>query len=135
LDQNGPGTLTLTGTNTYTGGTTISTGSLLEIGDGGTGGSILGDVIDNGSLAFNRGDAVTFAGDISGTGTLIQNDPGSLTLTGTNTYTGGTTIGVGALLQIGDGETSGSIVGDVVDNGSLGFNRSDAVTFAWHHCG
>ena len=123
----GAGTLTLSGSNTYTGGTTISAG-VLQIGDGGATGSIVGDVVDNAALAFDRSDNVTFGGVVSGTGSLSQLGAGTLTLTGANTYTGGTTISAGAL-QIGDGDATGSIVGDVVDNGALAFDRSDNVTF------
>ena len=45
--------LTLLGCNTYTGGTTIACMVTLQLGDGGTNGSIEGDVTDNGTLAFN----------------------------------------------------------------------------------
>ena len=128
LGHNGPGSLTLIGTNTYTGGTTIIAGTL-QLGNGGTSGSIVGDVIDNGNLAFNRSDAVTFSGNISGTGALGQNGLGSLILTGANTYTGNTTISAGTL-QLGNGGTSGSIVGNVIDNGNLVFDRGDAVMFS-----
>ncbi|MBK5297394.1 MAG: autotransporter-associated beta strand repeat-containing protein, partial [Vicinamibacteria bacterium] len=127
LQQFGPGTLVLTGTNTYTGGTTISAGTL-QLGNGGTTGSIVGDVTDNGVLAFDRSDTVTFSGTISGTGALRQLGSGTTTLTGSNTYSGGTTISAGTL-QLGNGGTTGSIVGDVVDNGVLAFNRSDDLTF------
>ena len=54
---------------------------------------------------------------------------GSVTFTGTNTYTGGTTINTGATLALGAGGTTGSIVGNVTNNGALIFNRSNAVTF------
>ena len=91
LTKDGSATLTLTGTNTYTGGTTISVGTL-QIGNGGTTGSIVGDVVDNTSLTFNRSDALTYAGVISGSGSVTQAGTGTLTLTGTNTYAGGTTV-------------------------------------------
>ena len=68
LTKAGAGALTLTGNNAYAGGTTISAGTL-QLGNGGTTGSIIGDVPTNsGVLAFNRSDANTFAGAISGTG-------------------------------------------------------------------
>src|SRR5208282_2116016 len=127
LAQLGSGTLTLTGNNTYTGSTTISAGTL-QVGNGGTSGSISGPVTDNSTLAFDRSDAVTFSGAISGTGSLVQLGSNTLTLTGNSTYTGGTTVSAGTL-QIGNGATSGSITGNVTDNGTLAFDRSDAVTF------
>src|ERR1700746_1642713 len=120
--------MVLTGNNTYSGGTTIAAGTL-QLGNGGTSGSIVGNVADNGTLVFNRSDALTLDGVISGTGTANQAGTGTTILTGDNTYTGGTTISAGTL-QLGNGGTSGSIVGNVADNGTLAFNRSDAVPFA-----
>ena len=127
LAQIGTGTTILTANNTYTGGTTISAGTL-QLGNGGTSGGILGNVTDNGSLAFNRSDVATFPGLVSGTGSLAQIGTGTTILTANNTYTGGTTISAGTL-QLGNGGTSGSIVGNVTDNGALAFNRSDVATF------
>ncbi|MCG6203708.1 autotransporter-associated beta strand repeat-containing protein [Rhodopseudomonas sp. HC1] len=123
----GAGTLTLTGSNSYLGGTTISDGTL-QIGNGGTTGSITGDVTNNAALVFNRSDAIGFGGVISGTGSVTKLGAEALTLTGANTYTGGTTISDGAL-QIGNGGTTGSITGDVTNNAALVFNRSDAIGF------
>ncbi len=100
LTQAGPGTLTLTGTNTYTGGTTIAAGTL-QIGDGGTTGSVVGDIANNGTLAFNHSDNTSFAGVISGSGSLVKNGSGTLTLSGTNTFTGATTINDGTLSIMG----------------------------------
>jgi autotransporter-associated beta strand protein len=124
----GGGTQIFSGDHTYTGGTTITGGSL-QIGNGGTSGSILGNVTNNGIFAFNRSDAMTFAALISGTGSVQQNGSGTLIFTNDHTYTGGTTI-TGGTLQIGTGGTTGSILGDVTNNGILAFNRSDATTFS-----
>ena len=107
------GTLILTGTNTYTGGTTIAQGTL-QIGNGGTTGSIVANVTDKASLVFDRSDGVTFSGTVSGTGSLTQGGGGTLTLTGLDIYTGGTTINAGTL-QLGNLSTTGSIVGAVVN--------------------
>jgi fibronectin-binding autotransporter adhesin len=123
----GAGTLVLTGANGYTGGTTITAG-MLQLGNGGTSGSILGDVLNNGTFAINRSDAYTFGGLISGTGSLTQAGTGATILIGANTYTGGTTISAG-MLQLGNGGTSGSILGDVLNNGTFAINRSDIYTF------
>jgi outer membrane autotransporter protein len=119
--------LVLAQANTYTGGTTISNGTL-QLGEGGTSGSIMGDVANNGTLTFDRSDTSAFSGVASGTGNVTQIGSGTTVFTEANTYTGGTTISAGTL-QLGDGNTSGSIVGDVIDNSTLSFNRSDTSTF------
>jgi len=128
VNQIGAGTTILAADNTYTGGTAISAGTL-QLGNGGTTGAILGNVANNGALAFNRSDTVTFAGQISGGGVVNQIGTGTTTLTADNTYTGGTTISAGTL-QLGNGGTTGAILGNVANNGALTFNRSDVLTFA-----
>jgi outer membrane autotransporter protein len=135
-DTAGQYAVTLTGENTYTGTTSIEPGATLQIGAGGTSGSVLGDIqfIDPGStpggrVAFNRSDTHIYGGTVSGPGTLLQSGPGTTILTGDNTYTSGTTIAAGRL-QLGAGGTTGSIAGDVVDNAVLAINRSDTYTFA-----
>ena len=127
LTKIGAGTLILTGTNSYSGGTTITAGTL-QLGNGGTTGSILGDVVDNGTFAINHSNTFTFGNAISGTGAFAQNGTGITVLTGTNTYGGGTTITAGTL-QLGNAGTTGSILGDVVDNGTFAINHSNAFTF------
>ena len=118
----------LTGADTYSGGTTVDAGAALYLGDGGTSGSILGDVLDNGVLAFDRSDAVTFGGTISGAGGVAV-VAGTVTLTAEDSYTGGTAIAPGATLKLGAGGTSGAVAGDIADNGALVFDRSDVVGF------
>ena len=71
----------LTGDNTYAGRTTISAGTL-QLGNGGTTGSVAGNIVDNAALVFNRSDVLTYGGVISGTGTLTKIGTGTLILTG-----------------------------------------------------
>ncbi len=105
----GTGTLTLSGTNSYTGGTTIN-GGTLQIGNGGTTGSVAGGIADNAALIFNRSDNVTYGGIISGSGTLEKLGAGTLTLSGASTYTGATTVSAGTLT------IQGSIASSTITN-------------------
>lgn len=123
INKNDLGKLILTGTNTYTGGTTVTAGTLV-----GSTTSLTGSIIDNAALVFNQTTTGTYSGTISGTGSLTKTGAGTLILTGTNTYTGGTLISEGTL-QIGNGGASGSIVGNVVNNATLVFNRSGTYDF------
>ncbi|WP_024280265.1 autotransporter domain-containing protein [Xanthobacter sp. 126] len=81
-------------------------------------------------LTVNQGADATFAGVISGSGGFTKEGASTLTLTGANTYGGGTTISAGTL-QVGDGGTSGSLSGDVLNNAALVFDRSDVYGFSW----
>ncbi|HKX65358.1 MAG TPA: autotransporter domain-containing protein [Rhizomicrobium sp.] len=127
LTQLGPGSLIFISDNSYTGGTKIS-GGALQLGNGGTTGTISGDVVDNSALVFNRSNTISFGGAISGTGSVTQAGSGTLILTGSNSYTGGTTISSGTL-AVGNGAIAGSITGDVINNGTLMFNRPDSIGF------
>jgi fibronectin-binding autotransporter adhesin len=106
LVVSGTGRQTLSGANTYTGGTTIDVGATLQLGDGTTNvGSIVGNVTANGTLAFagngtpspGPGDQL-FAGVVSGSGGVSVNSAATVTLSGANTYTGNTTVGSGTLV-------------------------------------
>ncbi len=96
----------------------------MQLGNGGTSGSIVGDITNNAALAFDRSDLASVGGVISGTGTVSQIGAGTTILTADNTYTGGTTISAGTL-QLGNGGTSGNIVSDITNNAALAFDRSD----------
>jgi autotransporter-associated beta strand protein len=102
LTKSGVGTWALSGTNTYTGTTTISAGTL-QIGSGGASGSISNSIAisNSGTLAFNRSDDYTYGGVISGSGAVAKSGAGTLTLSGTNNYTGATAVSTGTLLVTG----------------------------------
>jgi len=124
-------TLTLTGTNTYSGGTTINGGNEIKIGNGGTTGSITGDVVDNAFLVFDRSDDITFAGNISGSGQVQIIGGGTTTFTGTNTFDSTLYIDSGPVV-LGDGTTAGTITSDVFFSGyntSLTFDEPTDVTY------
>jgi autotransporter-associated beta strand protein len=134
LIKYGTGTLTIAGDATYTGGTTINGGSVV-LGTGGTSGSILGNVAfcsnpadpscdpsTNKALAFNRSDTYTFGGSITGAGQVFQIGSGTTVLTGTNTYTGATTINAGTL------EVDGSILNSSSVNVNFGGTLSGTGT-------
>jgi autotransporter-associated beta strand protein len=92
------GALTLTSiNNTYTGGTTIDADGTLRLGDGGTTGSVSGNITDNGTLLFRHSGTFLEAGAISGSGNVVQSGPGTTVLTASNTYSGGTFLAGGTL--------------------------------------
>ena len=138
ITKTGAGTLILSGTNTYSGGTTISAGTLkgniasgtdLSIADsaiydgdnkarsvGGLNGA--GKILNTNGLTVQSGD---FAGIIDNSNTsLLKTGAGTLTLSGTNTYTGMTTVRSGTL-ALGSDLTSNQLTlygGTVFDRGS-----------------
>ncbi len=100
LTKSGAGTLTLAGANTYTGGTTISGGTLQLGNSTSANSSVLGNIINNATLAFANPNAQTFAGVISGSGGLVKSGAGTLTFSGAspNTYAGDTFVNNGTLV-------------------------------------
>ena len=137
----GTGTLTLSGTSSYTGATTVSAGILqagaanafapassFTVSSGATidlnnfnntilnlngAGNVTTGTVAGGTLTLANASGV-FSGAMSGNGGLTING-GSLTLTGTNTYTGTTNISAGTLQLSGTGQLAPTTA--VVDNG------------------
>ena len=98
VSVNGSGALTLSATNTYSGATIVS-GGALTIGGAGKlgGGTYAAAITNNGILNYGSSAAQTLSGIISGTGMLNDLGTGTLTLSATNTYSGGTTIANGTI--------------------------------------
>ncbi|WP_087672127.1 fibronectin-binding autotransporter adhesin ShdA [Salmonella enterica] len=123
LVKTGTGELTLSGDNTYSGGTTI-TGGTLTADHADSLGS--GDIDNSGVLKVGEGE---LENTLSGSGSLVKTGTGELTLSGDNSYSGGTTIiggtltadhadslGTGAVansgvLQVGEGELENTLSG------------------------
>ncbi len=123
LVKTGTGELTLSGDNSYSGGTTITDGTLTADHADSLGS---GDIDNSGVLQVGEGE---LENTLSGSGSLVKTGTGELTLNGDNTYSGGTTItggtltadhadslGTGAIansgvLQVGEGELENTLSG------------------------
>lgn len=125
LIKAGAGRLTLTGTSSYSGGTTIEAGTL-QLGNGGTRGSILGNVVTHGMLAFNRSDDVVFAGTLSGNGGVNQRGTGMTTLSADSPTLLGTSRVSDGILSV-NGILGGAI--DVVGGRLQGIGQVGTTNF------
>lgn len=128
--------------------TTIDADGTLQIGNGGTVGSLNSDILNNGQLIFDRADGSSYEGDITGQGAIVKAGLGTTTLSGdssafagTTTLEGGTVLVTGKLggevviqsqgtLQIGNGLKDGDLLGDTTNDGTLIFNQVSDYDYA-----
>ncbi|MCE9630594.1 MAG: autotransporter-associated beta strand repeat-containing protein [Planctomycetia bacterium] len=111
----GGGTLTLTGANTYTGTTTVGTGRLV-----GTTTSLRGAiVVSSGTLEFSQAASGTFVGALTGIGALVKSNTGTLTLTGTSSFSGPTLVSEGRLKC-----STSSLRGNITNRAELEFDQA-----------
>ena len=122
VEISGTTPILFSGINTYTGGTYIDPGSTLI----GATTAVQGNIINDGTVQFDQVLSGTYAGNMSGTGNVIVNLSGPVTFTGTNRYTGGTTVNNSSTL-IG---TTNSLQGAILNNGLVQFNQSAVGTYA-----
>ncbi|EDH6606313.1 fibronectin-binding autotransporter adhesin ShdA [Salmonella enterica subsp. enterica serovar Gambia] len=108
--KSGSDELIVTGDNNYSGGTTIS-GGTLTVDHADSLGS--GDIDNSGVLQVGEGE---LENTLSGTGSLVKTGTGELTLSGDNSYSGGTTI-TGGTLTADHADSLGS--GDIANSGVL----------------
>jgi fibronectin-binding autotransporter adhesin len=150
LTKSGAGTLALSGTNTYAGGTNLNAGTLAVTSDAALGATSAGLTFDGGTvrfdMAFNLGSSraitlnagggtfntngidTTINQAITGAGALTKTGAGMLALGGTNTYTGGTTVSGGTIAIASEtalGATSGALT---FDGGTVRFNHPFSVS-------
>ena len=125
LTKTGAGLLVLTGTSSYSGGTTVSAGTLF-----GDVASLQGNITNNASVLFDQRGNGTYTGIMSGSGALTKANAGILTLTGNNTYLGGTTVREGTL----QGTTS-SLQGTIANFGTVVFDQAGNGTYAGNMSG
>ncbi len=130
IQMSGTGTLLLTGTNTHQGGTRITGTGTVQVGNGGTTGSLdsgngLTPVVNStaaGTLVMNRSDAVVTPLTVNGPANLVQKGAGSLTLSNSQFHSGANTVG--------DGITASKLVvtGSLVPSTATTSNANVAAT-------
>lgn len=119
LEKITTGTLILTGTNLYTGPTTISAGPL-QVGNGGPGGTLgTGAITNKATLIFKRTNDFSVPNFITGIGSLNQNGSGAVILSGNNSYTGHTIISSGVVAVLTDAALGASVLNFSGNNGGF----------------
>lgn len=131
LIKTSSGSLTILTPNDNTGGGSLA-GGPVTVGNGGTTVANLGTGVltNNTKVTYFQNASVTYAGNMTGTGALVAFMPAStLTLTGTNTFTGGFTV-VNGIAQIGNNTVgvSPSVTGNITNYSTLNIYRSDIFT-------
>ena len=147
LAKAGAGTLTLSGINTYSGGTIINRGTIAVNADNGLGAATGPLMFNGGTLQFDssfdlspsraitlnaanngfagggtfdtNGNTSTISQRIQGAGGLTKAGAGTLTLSGPNTYTGATTVAAGTLAAGAVGTLPGMTAVTVAAPGTL----------------
>lgn len=113
----GEGKLTLAADTGFLGNVTISAGTL-QLGNGGTTGSVTGEIANNAQLRIARSGDVLFSNLVTGTGSLVQQGPGNLQVAAANTFSGTTTIAGGSIILFS---------GMGLQNSTLAYNNGDGL--------
>ncbi|MEI8369351.1 MAG: autotransporter-associated beta strand repeat-containing protein [Planctomycetia bacterium] len=135
----GTGTLSMSGTGTVVvGGTlsrgtngtiTLSSGGTLQIGNGGNSGVLGNDLTTQGTLVFNRTGTSSHTHVIDGSGSVVKQGSGTVILTATNSWSGGTSLNGGAL-ELGSAEALGSSGTISFGGGALRFSADNNADYS-----
>ncbi|PTT80931.1 autotransporter, partial [Pseudomonas sp. HMWF005] len=121
------GTLLLSAANTYSGGTTVSGGTLV-----GNTNSLQGNITNNASLVFLQNTNGRFNGAIKGAGALAKRGAGTLLLTGDQPFTGTVAVDQG-VLQVGNRAARASLGGQVTVANGAGLSGNGSVGSVVNH--
>ena len=131
LFKSNSGNLVLLSGNDFTGGGSLNGSGAVIVGNGGSSGALGGgNLTNNTAVTFFQSASSTYAGNMSGTGSVTAFVPGAtLSLTGTNTFTGGLTVANGTV-QIGSNPAiaGSTVAGTITNYSALFYSRSDAFT-------
>lgn len=152
LTKSNAGTLILTNTNTYTGATTVS-GGVLQVGNGGTTGSLGSGAISvaaGAEIIFQRSDSFTLSNALSGSGLITKKGAGRMTVTANNsggalnwhfTGTGNGDMGfqnanaiggAGSTMSLADNATGSAFFGSSGNNSSVAISIGAGGNFTWN---
>ncbi|MGI4814333.1 MAG: autotransporter domain-containing protein [Janthinobacterium lividum] len=150
LLKTGDASLTLTAANTYAGGTSLASGSLLIGNDASLGGgalhvtgdatldstadvSLANSVETDAALTVGGSHNMTLSGNFSGAGSVIKQGNAAISLDGDNTYAGGTTLQAGTLIAGGNsalGTGTLTVDGTATLVGSAAVDLNNAIALA-----
>ena len=123
LIKTSTGTLVLAGTNSYSGSTIVSSGTLQIGNDGATGSLGTGDIVVNTTLRFDRSGTLGVPNNIRGSGGLTIDCPinaGTIVLSGSNSFEGAVNVN-GGMLRITNSNALGAGIKTVsLSNGTSG---------------
>jgi fibronectin-binding autotransporter adhesin len=119
----GSGTLVLTGNNSFGGGTILVNGGVLQGNVSSLGGNGAAtsntNITNNTTVVFDQATDAIYSGIMDGSGTLVKQNSGNLTLSASNAYSGGTTIKGGTIRITSDANLGASGGGITFDGGGL----------------
>ncbi|MCE9629647.1 MAG: autotransporter-associated beta strand repeat-containing protein [Planctomycetia bacterium] len=120
----GSGTLTLSGINSNSGGTTVSAGRLV-----GTTSSLQGAITNNAAVTFDQATSGTYSGAMTGSGSLTKIGDGVVTLSGNNSTSGGVAINAGSL-ALGSVNALGTTGTISFGGGALQYSASNTTDYS-----